>query len=68
MASGNNSYGQLGLGLGDKFNRARFEEVQNLLKNVAEITCCDYCTIVRLSNGKFSSCGTVLEEIDGIKL
>src|SRR5205814_1926245 len=55
MSCGNNEYGQLGQG--DTKNRTKFEEIKNMPKNIMEIVCGTYHTIVRLTDGTIISCG-----------
>ncbi|AYV81460.1 MAG: chromosome condensation regulator [Harvfovirus sp.] len=55
MCSGDNSYGQLGLG--DWQHRKIFEEIKNIPKNIVEVTCGYYDTFIRLTNGTLMACG-----------
>ncbi|AYV83839.1 MAG: chromosome condensation regulator [Hyperionvirus sp.] len=55
LACGNNYYGQLGLG--DNLNRYAFEEIKGIPKNIVEVICNEFDTIIRLTDGTLMRCG-----------
>ncbi|AYV83672.1 MAG: chromosome condensation regulator [Hyperionvirus sp.] len=55
MSSGNNRYGQLGLG--DYAPRNLFCEIKGIGKNTVEVKSGYLHTIIRLTNGTLMSCG-----------
>ncbi|AYV82434.1 MAG: chromosome condensation regulator [Hyperionvirus sp.] len=55
MGCGYNKFGQLGLG--DKEARNRFTEIKGIPKNIVEVTCNCYRTIIRLTDGTLMGCG-----------
>ncbi|AYV80980.1 MAG: chromosome condensation regulator [Harvfovirus sp.] len=55
MGYGWNSYGQLGLG--DGIRRNTFIEITGIPKNIEEISCGAYHTIIKLTDGRLMSCG-----------
>ncbi|AYV81053.1 MAG: chromosome condensation regulator [Harvfovirus sp.] len=55
MSCGNNQYGELGLG--DDIERNLFCEIRGIPKNIVEIACGSYFTIIRLTDGTLMGCG-----------
>ncbi|AYV83262.1 MAG: chromosome condensation regulator RCC1 [Hyperionvirus sp.] len=55
MGCGLNNYGQLGVG--DYENRNEFCVIPNIPKNIEEVLCNNYCTIIRLACGTLMACG-----------
>ncbi|AYV82524.1 MAG: chromosome condensation regulator RCC1 [Hyperionvirus sp.] len=56
MTCGSNGYGQLGLG--DRVNRYSFEKIKGIDKNIVEVTCGEYHTMIRFGNGTLMVCGS----------
>ncbi|AYV78079.1 MAG: putative RCC1 and BTB domaincontaining protein [Edafosvirus sp.] len=55
MSTGMNSFGQLGHN--DKASRYKFEEIKNIPKNIVQVACGQYHTIIRLTDGTLMGCG-----------
>ncbi|AYV84213.1 MAG: chromosome condensation regulator [Hyperionvirus sp.] len=55
MSCGDNTFGQLGLGDGEKRNI--FCEIKGISKNIVEVICCNFTTTIRLSDGTLMGCG-----------
>ncbi|AYV78078.1 MAG: hect e3 ubiquitin [Edafosvirus sp.] len=55
MSTGNNLYGQLGHN--DKKYRNKFEEIKDIPKNIVQVACGIYHTIIRLTDGTLMGCG-----------
>ena len=55
MSCGYNGFGQLGHG--DGRDRTVFEEIREILCNIAKIVCCDCYTMILLCDGRVLSCG-----------
>ncbi|AYV82548.1 MAG: chromosome condensation regulator [Hyperionvirus sp.] len=55
MSYGDNRYGQLGLG--DKLDRNMFCKIKEPRKNIAEVSCGSYHTLIRLTDGTLMGCG-----------
>ena len=81
MSCGWNNYGQLGHG--DTKDKTMFEEIKYIPKNIAEISCDEGHSMIRLTDGRLMSCGnncygqlghgdtvgrTTFEEIKGWKI
>ncbi|AYV81355.1 MAG: hypothetical protein Harvfovirus29_4 [Harvfovirus sp.] len=55
MSTGWNVHGQLGLG--NETTANNFTEIKGIAKNIAQISCGGYHTIIRFTNGKLMGCG-----------
>src|ERR1700733_3078167 len=55
MSCGYNEYGQLGHG--DRSITNIFEEIKGIPKNISEVICGGYHTIIKLTDGTLMSCG-----------
>ncbi|AYV83803.1 MAG: hypothetical protein Hyperionvirus11_76, partial [Hyperionvirus sp.] len=55
MGCGYNGFGQLGFS--DYTRRNIFEELTGIPKNIVEVICGDYHTIIRSGDGTLMSCG-----------
>ncbi|AYV78073.1 MAG: chromosome condensation regulator [Edafosvirus sp.] len=59
MGAGSNYYGELGLGpsLTNYETNYEFHEIKNIPKNIVQIACGSYHTIIRLTDGTLLGCG-----------
>lgn len=55
MGCGNNASGCLGLG--DRQNRYKFVEIENIPKNISDVICGGWFTIIKLTDGTIMACG-----------